>query len=95
MGLEQLLEGEEALRKETEKTRTRLVELREEKAAAERQTKEIDARLGEIQEIREWDNQRKLASETLKVRQEELDLLWRRIRDTSNIGYYHFAGGSD
>ena len=65
-GLEQLLEGEEALREKTEKTRTRLVELREEKAAAERQTKEIDGRLGDIQEIREWDNQRKLALETLK-----------------------------
>ena len=91
-GLEQLLEGEEALREKTEKTRTRLVELREEKAAAERQTKEIDGRLGDIQEIREWDNQRKLALETLRVRQEELDLLWRRIRDTSNLGYYRFAG---
>ena len=91
-GLEQLLEGEEALREKTEKTRTRLMELREEKAAAERQTKEIDGRLGEIHEIREWDNQRKLALETLRVRQEELDLLWRRIRDTSNLGYYRFAG---
>ena len=68
------------------------MELREEKAAAERQTKEIDGRLGDIQEIREWDNQRKLALETLRVRQEELDLLWRRIRDTSNLGYYRFAG---
>ena len=92
--MEQLLEEEESLRKETEKTRTRLVELREEKSAAERQTKEIDARLGEIQEIKEWDNQRKLATETMKIRQEELDALWRSIRDTSNLGYLRFAEGA-
>ena len=91
-GLEQLLEDEENLRLESEKTRTQLAELRDEKAAAERQTKEIDGRLSEIQDIREWDTQRKVASETMRVRQEELDQLWKRIRDTSNLAYYRFAG---
>lgn len=90
-GIEQLLEEEESLRRETENTRMRLVELKTEKVSAERQTKEIDARLGEIQEIREWDNQRKQATETMKVRQEELDLLWHNIRDTANLGFLHFA----
>ena len=91
-GLEQFLEDEENLRLESEKTRTQLTELKDEKAAAERQTKEIDGRLSEIQDIREWDIQRKVASETLRVRQEELDQLWKRIRDTSNLAYYRFAG---
>ena len=91
-GLEQLLDDEENIRLKSEKTRKELAELREEKAAAERQTKEIDARLSEIHEVREWDNRRKVASETMKVRQEELDQLWRSIRDTSNVGYYRFAG---
>lgn len=91
-GLEQLLDDEENLRLKSEKTRTELAELREERAAAERQTKEIDARLSEIHEVREWDSRRKVTSETMKVRQEELDQLWRSIRDTSNVGYYRFAG---
>ncbi len=92
-GIEQLLEEEERLRREAEKTRSRLMGLREEKTAADRQTKEIDVRLGEIREIEEWTKKRQLATESMKIRQEELEVLWRGIRDTSNLGFYRFAEG--
>ncbi len=90
-GIEDLLDREEQLRNEAENTQRRLTELRKEKAAAVRQMQEIDVRLGEIQEIREWDEQRKLAVEESKGYERQKDRLWQEIEDTSNRGFLRFA----
>ena len=93
-GIEDLLESEEQLRNEAENTQRRLTESREEKAAAVRQMQEIDVRLGEIQEIREWDEQRKVAVEERKGYEREKDRLWQQIKETSNRGFLRFANGA-
>ena len=91
-GIDDLLGKDETLRTEVENTRSHLVALRDEKAAAERQTKEIEARLGDIREIQEWTNRRNQANEAMKRFQEELEAIWQSIRDASNLGFYRFAG---
>ena len=91
-GIDELLEKEESLNAEVENTRSRLAALRDEKAAAERQTREVEARLSEIREIQEWTNQRDQANENMKRLRDELEGLWRSIKDDSNLGFYRFAG---
>ena len=91
-GIDELLEKEESLNAEVENTRSRLAALRDEKAAAERQTREIEARLSEISEIQDWTNRRDQANENMKRLRDELEGLWRRIKDDSNLGFYRFAG---
>ena len=91
-GLEDLLDERSRLRGELEKTRQKLAESRDERNAAQRQIQEIDLRLGEIQEVREWDEQRKVAMETWKSREREKDRLLQQIRDIGNRGFFRFAG---
>ena len=43
------------------------------KDAAERQIQEIDLRLAEIQEIREWDEERKRAMSEMKKYEQDMD----------------------
>lgn len=90
-GIEDLLNGEEQLRNKVEKTQQRLTEFRKEKIAAERQIQEIDVKLGEIQEIREWDRQRKVALEASKVHEQDKDRLWQEVKELSNRGFLRFA----
>lgn len=93
-GLEDLLNRQERLQNEMDKARKRLGELREERVAAQRQIQEIDGRLGEIQEIRQWDEQRKVATEGMKAREREKDRLWQDIKDVSNRGFFPLADGA-
>ena len=90
-GLEDLLDSEARLRSNTEKARQRLGELRDEQAAGQRQIREIDRRLGEIQEVRQWDERRKVATEAMKSREREKDRLIQEVRDVSNRGFFRFA----
>ena len=91
-GLEDLLDKESRLRGDTEKARQKLTESRDERNAAQRQIQEIDLRLGEIQEVREWDEQRKVAIEAWKSREREKDHLLQEIREIGNRGFFRFAG---
>ena len=90
-GLEQLLEKETRLRDEAEKTQARLQELGAERSSAQRQIKEIDNRLGEIQEIREWDEKRKIAIEAMQGYEREMDQLRRDLKEASNRGFLYLA----
>ena len=93
-GLEDLLDKESRLRGDTEKARQKLAESRDERNAAQRQIQEIDLRLGEIQEVREWDEQRKVAMEAWKSREREKDHLLQQVREISNRGFLRFAGAA-
>ena len=93
-GLEELIDQETSLRRKFEKTKRRLAELRQEKDAAGRQIKEIDTRLGEIQEIRKWDEQRKRALSEKNIHEQNMDRLRQEIGDVSNHGFFHFADGA-
>ena len=93
-GLEQLLEKETHLRDEMEKTQSRLQELGEERGSAQRQVKEIDNRLGEIQEIREWDEKRKIAVQAMDGYERQMDQLRRDLKETTNRGFLHLADGA-
>ena len=92
--LEKLLDEAASLRDDVEKTRRRLAELRQEKDAAERQIQEIDLRLAEIQEIREWDEERKRAMSEMKKYEQDMDRLQQEIREASNRGFFRFANGA-
>ena len=91
-GLEDLLDERSRLRGELGKARQRLTESREERSAAQRQIQQIDVRLGEIQEVRVWDGQRKVAMETWRSREREKDQLLQQIREVGNRGFFRFAG---
>ena len=91
-GLEDLLDDRLRLRGELEKAQQRLTESREERTAAQRQIQEIDVRLGEIQEVQVWDEQRKGATDTWKSREREKDQLLQQIREIGNRGFFSFAG---
>ena len=91
-GLEDLLDERSRLQGDLKKARQKLTESREERTAAQRQIQEIDLRLGEIQEVRVWDEQRKVAMETWRSREREKDQLLQQIRETGNRGFFRFAG---
>ena len=91
-GLQELLDERSRLRKDLEKAREKLAESRDERNAAQRQIQEIDLRLGEIQEVRQWDEQRKVAAETWRSLEREKDQLLQQIRETGNRGFFRFAG---
>lgn len=93
-GLEELIDQETSLRHKSEKTKRHLAGIRREKDAAERQIKEIDIRLGEIQEIRKWDEQRKRALSEKKIHEQDMERLRQEIRDVLNHGFFRFADGA-
>ena len=90
-GIEDLLNREEKLRNEAENIQRSLTEFSKEEVAAKRQMQEIDVKLGEIREIREWDDKRKVAVEESKVHEREKDRLWQEIKEKSNQGFLCFA----
>ena len=90
-GIEDLLDKEEKLRNEAENIQQSLIEFRKEEVAAKRQMQEIDVKLGEIREIREWDDKRKVAVEESEVHEQEKDRLWQEIKEKSNQGFLRFA----
>ncbi len=90
-GIEDLLDKEEKLRNEVENIQQSLIEFRKEEVAAKRQMQEIDVKLGEIREIREWDDKRKVAVEESEVHEQEKDRLWQEIKEKSNQGFLRFA----
>lgn len=90
-GIEDLLDKEEKLRNEAENIQQSLIEFRKEEVAAKRQMQEIDVKLGEIREIREWDDKRKVAVEESEVHEQEKDRLWEEIKEKSNQGFLCFA----
>ena len=90
--LEKLLNDEANLRSKDEKDKERLGEFREERTEAQKQIHEIDIRLGHIQEIREWDQQRKSVTQTKDILEHDRNTVWQEIRDASNRGYFRFSG---
>lgn len=90
--LEKLLNDEADLRAKDDKDKERLGELREELAEAQKQIQVIDQRLGQIQEIREWDEQRKSVTQAQNLLDRDRNAIWQEIRDLSNRGYFRFSG---
>jgi DNA sulfur modification protein DndD len=89
--LQTLLEKQDKLRTELEAQRTNLEKLRNERSAAQRQLGDINEQLSRIEEIRQWEEQRKEVVATIKAREEEKDRLWMTIRESTNKCFVLFA----
>jgi len=90
--LEKLLHDEADLQAKDEKDKERLGELREERTQAQKQIHEIDQRLGQIQEIREWDEERKSVAQAKDLLKRERNTIWQEIREACNRGFFRFGG---
>lgn len=92
--LQDLLTSQQELTAEQEKNRTRLGELQAEHAAANKQYRDINERLGQLESSRELQVKRLGIETRQKVMQQKKDDIWETIRDVSNQCFTHIASPS-
>ena len=89
--LQTLLVRQGNLSTEIERHRADLEKIRGERGAAQRQLGDITERLGRIEGIRQWEQQRREVVATMKAKEEERDSLWSTIRESCNKCFVLFA----
>ena len=89
--LQTLLVKQDNLTTELDRQRADLDKLRGERSAAQRQLGDITERLGQIEAIRQWEQQRREVVATLKAKEEERDNLWSAIRESCNKCFVLYA----
>lgn len=89
--LQILLAAQTRAQDQLEEEQRILGELRTERLAAERQLEEIDDRLGQIESIRDLEEQRKQVNLKLAVSEQQRKDLWAEIRDLTNLSFVQLA----
>lgn len=89
--LQILLASYEGLQNELEGEQRILEELRTERLSAKRQLEEIDERLGQVESIRVWEEQRKQINVRLEASEQQRKRLWADIKDLVNLSFVQLA----